>query len=429
MPVSRNILVIDDDQSVGEMFSRTLQMRGYEVFTETQARSGVKKAGEVLPDIVFISLLLDATNGLKVSKEIHSLEKLRKVPVVMLVSYEGELDPRYTLNIGIVDVLVKPLKEREIISVTEAVLGPDTLHPGAEAIIPEPADRGKITGAFQPNEGYLPATEEEDKNILALDARSFGGDETIGDKTLLTRQRTEKTGDVLTGEESCEERSAESCFGRLSSTGDIETDEEQKYSEPLPEEEYLVDEREIRRGDASDLVDQRGVKVLRKKSLIAAAVLALIVAIGIGTFWGLQFFFSVKSEDVAPPQSHELSRKEMNSLRQKITEAPPATNTPQTGADHADGAASGASGAASGDRTEAIFSAQVGYFGNRKNAELLAERMKLKGYRVFLNREEKASGEIFYRVLVGKFSNRAEALEQAEVILRKEDMKSLLYKE
>jgi len=44
MEFKREILVIDDDRSVCEMIARTLEDRGYEVFTETHYKEGVERA-------------------------------------------------------------------------------------------------------------------------------------------------------------------------------------------------------------------------------------------------------------------------------------------------------------------------------------------------------------------------------------------------
>jgi DNA-binding response OmpR family regulator len=169
MDLKRRILVIDDDQSVCDMIARTLGKEGYEVFTETRSQEGVLKAGEILPDLVFISLLLGTTNGLKVSKELHSVETLRKVPVVMLISYTGELDPKYTVTIGVVDVLVKPLSERDILSETEAVLGPYTpQNRAAEEVIPEISAGKSIGETIEQEEGYvLERGEETETGIFA----------------------------------------------------------------------------------------------------------------------------------------------------------------------------------------------------------------------------------------------------------------------
>jgi len=80
-------------------------------------------------------------------------------------------------------------------------------------------------------------------------------------------------------------------------------------------------------------------------------------------------------------------------------------------------------------QTKTVFSVQIGFFGNLKNAESLAEKMKQKGYPVSLKKEENVGGKTSYRVVVGKFSSRKEAAEQAADILRKEGMKAILYKE
>ncbi len=155
MGTKRTILVIDDDQAVCDSISRTLSGRGYEVYAETQHQKGIEKAGEILPDLIFIGLLLNTSNGLKVSKQIHALEELRKVPVVMIISYQGELDPKYTRAIGIVDVLIKPLKESDIIVKTEAVLGPSEFTDREEETMSVTDNSETTAEAAGPEEEYV----------------------------------------------------------------------------------------------------------------------------------------------------------------------------------------------------------------------------------------------------------------------------------
>ena len=105
----KRVLVIDDDQDVRSLFVETLEPKGFDVVTSADPDVGVEGARETEPDLIFISLLFPHSNGLKVSKAIHADESLQRVPIVMLITYQGELDPKYTTTIGVVDVLVKPL--------------------------------------------------------------------------------------------------------------------------------------------------------------------------------------------------------------------------------------------------------------------------------------------------------------------------------
>ena len=55
--------------------------------------------------------------------------------------------------------------------------------------------------------------------------------------------------------------------------------------------------------------------------------------------------------------------------------------------------------------------------------------MKEKGYKVFVRKEGKADNKVSYRVLVGEYKTRNEAMVQSVAILRTEGISSMPYKE
>ena len=448
MDTRRKILVIDDDQSVCDMIDLALRDRGYEVFTENHYREGVERAGEVLPDLLFISLLLDTTNGLKASKEIHAIEKLGKTPVVMLISYKGELDPKYTMTIGIVDVLVKPLNERDIISKTEDILGPDSPQ-NAEEIITETSDIDNFAAipdfpvALEQGEEYVPGSREKtDKEILELKKEYHDIPEMIDDEMKQIHETQDETGDL---EEISEEPLDKSGFGRRADGVYAQMDNEEISLEAMHEEyQDKVKDLEILREDDFNFVDEAEKHGPRKKILMVAVTLVLIAVIGIGTYMGLQFLFAGnKDKPVVLSAVQEASVKDKTDLHGGETESLPKTGTQPyvnekekkpaatvKGQDPAPGKSSVMKEAkVSGVQDNAAFSVQIGFFENLKNAEALAGKMKQKGYKVFIKNEEKVSGKISYRVLLGKFNSRKGALELSEVILHKEGIKPILYKE
>ena len=72
-----------------------------------------------------------------------------------------------------------------------------------------------------------------------------------------------------------------------------------------------------------------------------------------------------------------------------------------------------------------LYSVQVSIFKIRGNAESLTKALSEKGYNVFMKKEDKGDR---YRVLVGKFTEKNEALKQARIILSKENMESIIFK-
>lgn len=459
MTAKRKILVIDDDQTVCDIISRSLTNRGYEVYTETQHQKGIEKAGEIVPDLICIGLLLHASNGLKVSKEIHALEELRKVPVVMIISYKGELDPKYTLAIGIVDVLVKPLNESDIIAKTEAILGPDVMPRTGEEVTPEISDIGESPEAAE--ELVYENTEATDGEIIKLEEYPDDLHGMIDDEGSLNQEPAHRTGDASSGkEETREELSPESGFERLSDEIAEQKSMDENYAEHIYDEDQAqTDDVEIHEEDGISRFDKGDKGSPRNKILAGAVVLALIAVIGTATYLGLQFFWESRDRSVVLQKT---PLKDKSEVRKTETESLPQADAKRSVDDKAKKSVPSASDKnvkkeEVSTRTNAVkekekgpppqksltaketimkkgqekevFSAQIGFFGNLKNAESLAEKMKQKGYPVFLKKVEKGTGKISYRVTVGKFSSRKEAAEQAAYILQREGMKAILYKE
>jgi DNA-binding response OmpR family regulator len=133
----KKILIVDDDREVISTIAQTLQEKGYEVIPAAGFQEGIDKAQQAMPDLIYLSLLLQGSNGLKASKAIHSIEGLEKAPVIMMISYEGELDPRYTVTIGIVDVIVKPPDPEILSAQAEKILGGVSVSAPEEEIVSE----------------------------------------------------------------------------------------------------------------------------------------------------------------------------------------------------------------------------------------------------------------------------------------------------
>ncbi len=75
-----------------------------------------------------------------------------------------------------------------------------------------------------------------------------------------------------------------------------------------------------------------------------------------------------------------------------------------------------------------IYSVQLSVFNNKKNALSLSKRLKKKGYAAFIKTERKGKQTLRYRVLVGRFSDKTEALITSRAIFRKEKLKSIIFK-
>lgn len=134
---THKVLVIDEEKSSVSLFGKALEPRGIDVFVMGMPDKGIEKAIEIEPDLIFVNLIFQESNGLKVSKLIHAVEKLRKVPIIMLLAHKSDLDPKYTTTIGVVGVLIRPFTTEDILAKTLAVLGIPAAETAAEEEIPD----------------------------------------------------------------------------------------------------------------------------------------------------------------------------------------------------------------------------------------------------------------------------------------------------
>ena len=81
------VLMIDDDEDFTTSIRALLEAEGYRVETAASGREGLRKLGEVQPDVVLLDVMMESsTEGYAVSGAIRTAEV--PVPVIMLSSVE-----------------------------------------------------------------------------------------------------------------------------------------------------------------------------------------------------------------------------------------------------------------------------------------------------------------------------------------------------
>jgi DNA-binding response OmpR family regulator len=102
-----NVLFIEDDVAVAEMYRLKLELDGYTVTIAPDGEQGLKLARENPPDIVFLDIRLPHMDGFSVLEALRADKPLSHIPVIILSNYgEAELVER-GLKLGALDYLIK----------------------------------------------------------------------------------------------------------------------------------------------------------------------------------------------------------------------------------------------------------------------------------------------------------------------------------
>ena len=102
-----NVLFIEDDPTVAQMYKLKLELDGYTVTMAKDGEEGLRLAQEGPPDIVFLDIRLPKMDGFAVLEALRSCDRTRDTPVVILSNYgERELVER-GLKLGALEYLIK----------------------------------------------------------------------------------------------------------------------------------------------------------------------------------------------------------------------------------------------------------------------------------------------------------------------------------
>ena len=79
-----HILIVDDDQVVGETFARMLTLSGYRVTTVQSVDSALVATSEEVPDALILDMRMPVVSGLDFLRLLRRDGRLREVPVAIV---------------------------------------------------------------------------------------------------------------------------------------------------------------------------------------------------------------------------------------------------------------------------------------------------------------------------------------------------------
>ncbi|OGY29297.1 MAG: hypothetical protein A3F35_01150 [Candidatus Woykebacteria bacterium RIFCSPHIGHO2_12_FULL_45_10] len=104
---TKKVLVVDDEESIREIYRRELQTRGYQVSSASDGEEGLLKAGEDAPDIVLLDIMLPKMSGIDVLKALKENQLTKNIPVLLLTNLGEETIIKEGFELGADGYLLK----------------------------------------------------------------------------------------------------------------------------------------------------------------------------------------------------------------------------------------------------------------------------------------------------------------------------------
>ena len=118
-----NILVVDDNKVIGDLFDFTLGYSGHTITVVDNAKTALGVIKDQNFDIVFIDIVMPEKDGVETLREIKELSP--RLPVVMMSGYSVEDRRTKAQELGAVACLKKPFEMEDVKKVIKIALGRD----------------------------------------------------------------------------------------------------------------------------------------------------------------------------------------------------------------------------------------------------------------------------------------------------------------
>jgi DNA-binding response OmpR family regulator len=117
------ILIVDDDESVLQTFSKALALEGFDVRVAASPLTGLQELDDVQPDAILLDLRMPFVNGLGFLYRLRANAAHAHVPVAIITGDSCIDDPvlKEMHDLG-AELVFKPLWIDEVVSVTRGLL-------------------------------------------------------------------------------------------------------------------------------------------------------------------------------------------------------------------------------------------------------------------------------------------------------------------
>jgi CheY-like chemotaxis protein len=158
----RKLLLADDSVTIQKVIDLTFADEGVQVVAFGNGREAIENIEKIAPDVVLADVFMPLMNGYEVCRYIKENEKLKHIPVMLLVGSFEPFDEAEARRVGADDTLTKPFQSiRRLIDKVGALVGS------------KPADEMPTRPADELPTAELPKTEEPPVEEVKLSSQEL----------------------------------------------------------------------------------------------------------------------------------------------------------------------------------------------------------------------------------------------------------------
>jgi len=116
----KSVLIVDDEEDLLNMYKELLEREGYRVYTASSSKEALEKVRKSKFHLAILDIVLPDIQGDILAREIKKLNE--KISIIFITGYPEFQNCIDTLDIGVAEILLKPITRSELLTATENAL-------------------------------------------------------------------------------------------------------------------------------------------------------------------------------------------------------------------------------------------------------------------------------------------------------------------
>lgn len=120
--MSKNILIVDDSESIREVVSFTLENEGYNVLIGVDGKDALRFLDGSPIDLIITDLHMPEMDGIELIKNVRAMDSYKRIPILFLTTESQASKKMEAKEAGATGWIIKPFVPAKLIGALKKVL-------------------------------------------------------------------------------------------------------------------------------------------------------------------------------------------------------------------------------------------------------------------------------------------------------------------
>jgi CheY-like chemotaxis protein len=114
--MTKQVLVVDDDQLMHRLYKHHLERAGYQMVSAMNGREALDLAATQVPQLIVMDIMMPDIDGLAALRELKKSDATKSIPVIVITANGNQLAKQESANCGAAIFLTKPFSPTQLLN-------------------------------------------------------------------------------------------------------------------------------------------------------------------------------------------------------------------------------------------------------------------------------------------------------------------------